>query len=125
MVINFGLWNTLATFQQLMNKLLQSIKACYGKDIQRYIDNILIATKDDLEYYKEVIKIVLDAIKKKSLFLKPEKCEFEKCHIKYLRILLKRGIIQPDPSKVMGLQDWPTTLKSIKEVWSILEVLEY
>ncbi len=48
--MNFGLRNALATFQRIMNKLLWPIKACYGEDIQEYMDNILIATRDDLDY---------------------------------------------------------------------------
>ncbi len=49
-VMNFGLRNALATFQRIMNKLLWPIKACYGEDIQEYMDNILIAIRDDLDY---------------------------------------------------------------------------
>ena len=99
-----------------MNKLLRPIKACYREDVQGYMNDILIATKDDLEHHRKVVKAVLNVMKENSLFLKPEKCEFKKCHIEYLRILLEGGTVQPDPSKVMGLQNWPTTLKSIKEV---------
>jgi len=123
--MNFSLRNAPAIFQRIMNKLLWPIKAHYEEDIQGYMDDILIATKDDLKYHREVVKAVLNIMKENSLFLKPEKCEFEKHHVKYLEILLKGGTVQPDPSKVTGLQDWLTTLKSIKEVRSTLGVLGY
>jgi len=55
-------------------------------------------------------------MRESSLFLKPEKCKFEKRHVEYLGILLEDGMVQSDPSKVTGLRDWPTTLKSVKEV---------
>jgi len=89
------------------------------------MDDILIATKDDLEYYREVVKAVLKAMRENLLFLKPEKCKFEKHRVEYLGILLEEGTIQPNLSKVTGLQDWPTMLKSVKKVQSTLRVLRY
>ena len=89
------------------------------------MDDILITTKDDLTYHREVVKTVLSVMKENSLFLKPEKCEFEKHCIEYLGILLEDRTVQPDPSKISGLYEWPTTLKSVKEVRSILGVLGY
>src|SRR6266576_3410802 len=125
MVMNFGLRNAPATFQRMMNKLLRPIKAQYGEDIQGYMDDILIATKNDLAYHREVVKMVLSTMKENSLFLKPEKCEFEKHRIEYLGILLENGTVQPDPSKISELREWPTNLKLIKEVQSTLGVLGY
>src|SRR6266700_3508999 len=89
------------------------------------MDDILIATKDDLIYHRKVVKTVLHAMKENSLFLKPEKCKFERHHVEYLGILLEEGTVQPDPSKIAGLREWPTTLKSVKEVRSTLGVLGY
>ena len=125
MVMNFGLRNAPATFQRMMNKLLRPIKAKYGEDVQGYMDDILIATRDDLMYHREVVKTVLCMMKDNSLFLKPEKCEFEKHRVEYLGILLEKGMVQPDLSKIAGLCEWPTTLKSVKEVRSTLGVLGY
>src|SRR6266576_2513175 len=125
MVMNFSLRNAPATFQRIMNKLLRLIKARYGEDVQGYMDDILIATKDNLMYHREVVKAVLHTMKEESLFLKPEKCKFKKHHIEYLGILLEKGTVQPDLSKVAGLHEWPTKLKSVKEVRSMLEVLGY
>ena len=116
MVMNFGLRNAPTTFQRMINKLLRPIKACYGEDIQGYMDDILITTTDNLEYHRKVVKAVLNMMKEHSLFLKPEKCKFEKHRVEYLGILLEGGTVQPNPSKVTGLQDWPTILKSVKEV---------
>ena len=77
MVMNFGLRNTPATFQRLMNKVLRPVRAQYGEDVQGYMDDIIIATKDDIAYHREVTHVVLRAMRDASLFLKPEKCEFE------------------------------------------------
>ncbi|SRR6266576_626848 len=125
MVMNFGLRNAPATFQRMINKLLRPIKARYREDVQGYMDDILIATTNDLDHHRKVVRAVLNMMKEHSLFLKPEKCEFEKHRVEYLGILLENRTVQPDPSKVTGLRDWPTTLKSVKEVRSTLEVLGY
>src|SRR6266567_9475636 len=89
------------------------------------MDDILIATKDNLTYHREVVKTVLSTIEENSLFLKPEKCKLEKHRVEYLGILLENGTVQPDPSKIAGLREWPTILKSVKEVRSTLGVLGY
>src|SRR6266566_7230635 len=109
----------------MMNKLLRPIKARYGEDVQEYMDDILIATKNNLAYHREVVKVVLLTMKENLLFLKPEKCEFEKHCVEYLGILLENGTVQQDPSKISGLREWPTVLKSVKEVRSTLGVLGY
>jgi hypothetical protein len=125
MVMNFGLRNAPATFQRLMNKVLRPIQAKYEEDIQAYMDDVIIATIDDVNYHREVVRAVLLALREASLFLKPEKCEFEKEQVEYLGLLLNKDTIEPDPSKVDGLKNWPTTLKSVKEVRSTLGILNY
>jgi reverse transcriptase-like protein len=125
MVINFGLQNTLETFQRVMNKLLCKVKAKYGDNIMAYMDDLIIATKADLAYHQEVVCAVLAALKKHSFFLKPEKCKFGWTKVEYLEVLLEGNTVSPDPSKVMGLQEWPTELKNVSQVQSTLGVLRY
>ena len=109
----------------MMNKVLRPVKARYGEDVQGYMDDILIATKRDTQYHREVVWAVLLALKEVSLFLKPKKCKFEKDKVEYLRLLLDSNTIKPNPSKVSGLKMWPTTLKNIREVWETLEILNF
>ena len=51
MVMNFGLRNAPATFQRLMNKVMRPVKAKFGEDVQTYMDDVIIATKDDINYH--------------------------------------------------------------------------
>lgn len=67
------------------------------------MDNILIATADDLERHRTIVREVLQVMKNKSLFLKLTKCEFEKCRMEYLGLILDRDTIRPDPTKIAGL----------------------
>jgi hypothetical protein len=46
--------------------------------------------------------------KKNKLFLKLEKCDFEKWKIEYLGIIISEGQVEMDPVKVAGMADWPT-----------------
>ena len=71
-----------------------------------YMDNLLIATKDDLQFHKKCIHRILEKLKKHDLYLKPEKCAFEQCKIKVLGVILKNGMVQMDPAKVKGVADW-------------------
>ena len=105
MVMNFGLRNAPATFQRLMNKVLRPIQAKYGEDVQAYMDDVIIATANDLPYHREVVREVLTALRDASLFLKPEKCEFEKRQVEYLGLLLNGETVEPDPSKIEGLKN--------------------
>jgi len=64
-------------------------------------------------------------MRKKSLFLKISKCEFERNKVKYLGLILDENTISPDPSKVAELENWPRKLKTVKEVRQILGLLNY
>ena len=66
MVMNFGLRNAPATFQRLMDKMLRPVKVRYGEEVQAYMDNVIIATTDDLDHYQTVVKAVLQAFKDAS-----------------------------------------------------------
>ena len=89
------------------------------------MDDILIATPDDLPRHREIVKAVLEVMRKESFFLKISKCEFEQPKVEYLGLIVDRETIKPDPTKVAGLKDWPRVLKSVKEVRSTLGLLNY
>jgi hypothetical protein len=50
----------------------------------------------------------LEQLQQHKLFLKPEKCNFEKRKIEYLGIIILEGQVEMDPVKVAGVVDWPT-----------------
>ena len=63
--------------------------------------------------------MVLQILKENDLYLKPEKCEFEKTKVEYLGMIVSEGKIAMDPKKVAGLLGWPTPT-TVKEVRSFL-----
>ena len=111
-VMPFGLRNAPAVFQQMMNMQFADITAT-GKVII-YMDNILIATEDDLQIHRKLVNQVLERLAKLDLYLKPSKCQFEVRKIEFLGVVLEGGTVTMD-IKVAGVQDWkaPKTMKDI------------
>jgi hypothetical protein len=124
-VMSFGLRNAPGTFVRTMNRLFRGIQNKYPGEIQIYMDDILIATEKDTERHRQIVREVLEVMRKESLFLKVSKCEFERTKVDYLGLILDEETIRPDPNKVAGLKDWPRKLKSVREVRSTLGLLNY
>jgi hypothetical protein len=81
-VMFFGLTNSPATFQTLMNTVFGDLISA-GK-VAVYLDNILILS-DDLEKHQKVTKEVLQHLREYDLYLRLEKCKFE---IEYLGLVI-------------------------------------
>ncbi len=47
----FGLTNSPATFQRTMNRMFREMKMQYPMELFVYMDNILVATNDDLTHH--------------------------------------------------------------------------
>ena len=109
-VMPFGLINAPATFQRLMESVLQGIPNCLV-----YIDDILIFTSDS-ESHQAILKQVLDRLLQHKLYIKPEKCEFLKTSITFLGHRITGNTITLDNDKRQRIQGWEVPLKSAKEV---------
>jgi len=116
----FGLTNSPATFQTMMNHLRDLIAR--GK-VAVYLDDILIFTKDLLEHRK-IVKEVLKILQENKLYLKPAKCEFEKEEMKYLGMIIGKGQVRMDPAKVAAIAGWPIP-KNKKEIQQFLGFANY
>ena len=60
------------------------------------MDDILIATDNDLQDHRKEVDNVLHKLHDNDLFLKPEKCTFHKKEVEYL------GIIVGNHQQIMG-----------------------
>ena len=116
-VMFFGLTNSLATFQTMMNAIfLEEIQEGW---VTIYMDNILIHTADNIEDHQKKVHRILDKLRQNDLFLKPEKCLFEKRTMEFLGIVLEKGTIQMDSTKVKGVADWPRP-QMVKDIRAFL-----
>jgi hypothetical protein len=75
LVMFFGLTNSPATFQTMMNEILKEVVQ-EGK-VLVYLDDILIFSMT-LEEHRAVVSQVLQILPKHKLYLKHEKCDFER-----------------------------------------------
>jgi hypothetical protein len=116
-VMFFGLINSPATFQMMMDDIFQEDVAQGWLKI--YMDNMIIATEDDDEEHEWKVAHVLQKLLNHDLFLKPEKCQFHKKEVKYLGVIIGGGKVMMDPIKVKGITKWPTP-NTVKEVQSFL-----
>src|SRR6267154_5768467 len=125
MVMNFGLRNAPATFVRAMIKIFQTLQNRYPSELLVYMDDILVATTNDLDHHCKIVCEVLELMEQESYFLRLAKCEFEKHRTEYLGLILDHDTVKPDPNKVNGLKSWPRTLKTVRKVRSTLGLLNY
>ena len=118
-VMFFGLTNSPATFQAMMNALYRNTirkHEALGTTIRIYMDNIAIATKNlSLSLHEVAVSDVLQVAKDNSLFFKLSKSIFHTSAIDYLGVILEKERTRMDPAKVSGVRDWPTP-KCVKDV---------
>jgi hypothetical protein len=112
-VMGFGMTNSPATFQSLMNSVFADLIATGVVAV--YMDDILIYTPT-LAEHRKIVRKVLQRLQDHDLYLKPEKCEFEKQEIEYLGMIIRQGEVCMDPGKVSAVRDWPTptTLRDVR-----------
>jgi hypothetical protein len=103
-VMGFGMTNSPATFQALMNSVFADLIATGVVAV--YMDDILIYTPTIVEHRK-IVRKVLQRLQDHNLYLEPEKCKFEKQEIEYLGMIIHPGEVCMDPGKVSAVRDWP------------------
>ena len=67
----FGMTNSPATFQAIMNEILRDL-INEGK-VAAFVDDVLVGTKSE-EGHDEIVKEILKKLEKNDLYIKPEKC---------------------------------------------------
>jgi hypothetical protein len=120
-VMFFGLTNSPAMFQAMMNSIYQQAITKHesrGTNIRIYMDDIAVTTKNtSLQGHVEAVSDVLQVAKDHSLFFKLSKCSFHVPSINYLGLVLEKGATKMDPVKLAGIRDWPIP-KTVKDVRS-------
>ena len=115
-VMYFGLTNSPATFQTLMNVIFADLIA-EGK-VAVYLDDILIWS-NDLAQHRKVVREVLSRLQQYDLYLRPKKCQFEQAEIEYLGMIIREGQVSMDPTKTEAITSWPKP-KNLRDVRSFI-----
>ena len=67
----FGITNSPATFQAMMNKILRDM--INEEKVAVFVDDMLVGTEIEGEY-DEIVEEVLRRLEENNLYVKPEKC---------------------------------------------------
>src|SRR5882724_3706524 len=100
----FGLTNSPATFQTMLNDIFKDL---INEGVMTiYMDDILIFGGQMKEKHHTIVVKVLNILQKHRLYLKVGKCIFEQPRVKYLSLILSEGCKEMDLVKVASVQDW-------------------
>jgi hypothetical protein len=95
-VMFFGLCNSPATFQAMMNDIFRDMLNEGWLII--YMDNILIYLNDPEGHRQRTLR-VLARLRENDLFLKAEKCKFNVKEVEYLGLIISENKIAMDPDE--------------------------
>ena len=97
-VMFFGMCNSPATFQSMMDAIFSDM--IDDNWVIIYMDDILIFVPDKLVLAENTKKVLAQ-----SLFLKPSKCKFNQTKVDCLGMVIEEGKISMDSGKLKGIQD--------------------
>src|SRR5467141_3415344 len=136
LVMFFGLTNSPATFQTMMNDIFREL--IDEGVVVIYMDDILIFGGQTKEEHHAIVVRVLDILRRHRLYLKAEKCTFGQPTVEYLSLILlegrvemdpvslilSEGRVEMDPVKVASVRDWPTP-RNVTEVQSFVGFVKF
>ena len=120
LVMPFGLCNTPATFQALMNDALRPFLRRF---VLVFFDDILIYSESWADHLRHV-RAVLSTLQQHQLFVKRSKCTFGVESISYLGHIISAAGVAMDPAKVQAVADWPQP-RSVRVVQGFLGLAGY
>ena len=121
LVMYFGLCNSPATFQVMMNEIFMDM----DNVVVVYIDDLMIFTKTENQAeHNKIVLEVLRRLEENDLFVKPEKCGFCATEVDFLGMIVGHDRIKMDQEKVEAILEWPE-LKMVKGVRSFLGLANF
>ena len=121
MVMFFGLTNSLATFQVIINELLRNL-INIGK-VATFIDDVIIGMEKE-EGHEKIVTEVIRRLEENDLYVKSEKCRWKIKEIGFLGVVIGPEGIKIEKVKVKGVLEWPTP-KCVKDVQKFLRLANY
>ncbi len=105
-VMFFGLTNSLATFQTMMDTIFQ--EQIMRRTLMVYMDDFAVHTKRNpgeteaqhLERHQGLVREMLAILQKNNLFLNINKCQFEQTEVDYLGVHVGGQQVKMEEAKV-------------------------
>ena len=120
-VMFFGMTNSPATFQAIMNEILRNM-INEGK-VAAFVDDVLVGTEME-EGYNEAVEQVLRRLEENNLYIKPEKCAWKVRKIGFLGVVIEPSRIEMEKEKVDRVLSWPE-LRNVKDIRKFLGLANY
>ena len=99
-VMFFGLTNSPATFQAMINDLLRDL--VMEEKVAVFIDDVMIAMKTE-EEHDEIVEEVLRRLKENDLFVKPEKYVWKVREVGFLGVIIRGDGERMEKEKMQGV----------------------
>ncbi len=129
-VMFFGLTNSPATFQTMMNTIFRELivdgsMMVYMDDMAIHTARRLEETEDDhVTWHWSIVNQVLQKLNDHDLYLNPNKCDFKLPHIDFLGVRIVNSMVQMEQGKVDKVKEWKPPW-NITEVWQFLGFMGY
>ena len=120
-VMFFGLINSPATFQMIMNELLRDL--INTRKVAVFIDNVIVGTENE-EEHNELVEKVIKRLEKNNLYMKLEKCKWKIKEVGFLEMVIGPEGIKMEEEKMKGILEW-LTLTCIKNIQKFLGLANY
>ena len=111
-VMPFRLTNTLAMFQDYINKMMVEKLNVF---VIVYLDVIFIYIKNKSEKHVQAIWWVLDQLQKHLLYANLKKCQFYQNEVRFLSYIVSHQGIQLQEKYIKAVWDWPKP-QSIRDI---------
>ena len=119
-VMPFGLCNTPATFERLVETVLAGLN---WQTCLIYLDDVIVIGRNFEDMIKNLDN-VLQRLHEAGLKLKPRKCQLFAKQVEFLGHVISREGIQTDPKKTEVVRNWPKP-KTIHETRSFIGFCSY
>ena len=120
-VMFFGMTNSPATFQAMMNKILRDM--INEEKVAAFVDNVLVETETE-EGYDKIVEEMLKQLEENDLYVKPEKYMWKVRKIRFLGVIIGPNGIEMEKEKVDGVLSWPEP-KNAKDIRKFLGLANY
>ena len=117
-VMPFGMKNSPATFQRLINQVISGLTGC-----DAYIDDVIVYSETWSEHVEIMCKL-FEKLSDAKLTVNLCKCEFGKATATFLRHVVEQGNVKPVVAKVKAICEFPVP-KGKKQLMRFLGMAGY